>query len=70
MYIILTAFARIPSIITSTFIGDAAGNGDIMLTIILIAVTALISGVGYLGYSMIQKKMDNKKTEKSEDGKK
>ena len=67
MYILLTTFARIPSIITSTFIGDAAGNGDFMLTIILIAITAVISGAGYLVYSLIQKKMDKKKNGKAEE---
>ena len=64
MYIILTTFARIPSIITSTFIGDAAGNGDFMLTVILVAITAVISGAGCLVYSIIQKKTGKKKAKK------
>ena len=69
MYIILATFSRVPSIITSTLIGDAAGNGDMMLTVILIAITAAISGIGYLAYALIQKKMSGDGKEKVQDDK-
>ncbi|MBE6534968.1 MAG: TVP38/TMEM64 family protein [Ruminococcaceae bacterium] len=55
MYIMLTTVARIPSILTSTLIGDSFGEGKIIRTIILVAITALVSGLGYLAYNIIQK---------------
>ena len=65
MYLLLATFARIPSILTSTLIGDAAGEGKIIKTIILVVITAIISGLGYLLYRLIQKKTQKKEnTEK------
>ena len=60
MYILLTTVARIPSIIMSTLGGDAFGEGQILKAIIIFAVTALISGAGYLVYIIIQKAMNKK----------
>ncbi len=60
MYIILTTIARIPSILMSTLGGDAVGEGKIIKAIIIFAATALISGAGYLVYTLIQKKMQKK----------
>ncbi len=65
MYILLTTVARIPSILMSTFGGDAFGDGKILKAIIVFGATALISGVGYLAYLMIQKRM-NRKDKKDE----
>ena len=65
MYILLTSVARVPSIIMSTFGGDAFGEGNIVKAIIIFAATALISGAGYLAYVIIQKKM-NKNNEKAD----
>lgn len=55
-YILLTFFARIPSVITSTFAGSSIGDGKIIQAVIIFVVTALISGIGYLIYHSIQKK--------------
>ncbi len=60
MYILLTAVARIPSIIMSTLGGNAFGEGNIFKAIIIFAVTALISGAGYLTYVALQKIMSKK----------
>lgn len=63
-YILLTFFARIPSVITSTFAGSSIGDGKIVQAVIIFAGTAVISGVGYLIYHSIQKK-NEKKSEKT-----
>lgn len=55
-YILLTAFARIPSVITSTFAGSSIGDGKLIQAVIIFAVTAVVSGIGYLIYNYIQKK--------------
>ena len=57
MYILLTFFARIPSVITSTFMGASIGDGKLMQAVIILSVTAVISGIGYLVYQGIQKKL-------------
>lgn len=70
-YILLTFFARIPSVITSTFAGSSIGDGKLIQAVIIFAATAVISGVGYLIYLAIQKKNAKKHSEKeSENGKK
>ena len=61
MYILLTAFARIPSIITSTFAGSSISEGKLMQAVIIFAVTAVVSGGGYLVYLAIQKKTSKNK---------
>lgn len=60
MYILLTTFARIPSIVMSTLGGNAFGEGNILKAIIIFAVTAIISGAGYLIYIALQKVMSKK----------
>ncbi|MBE6593466.1 MAG: TVP38/TMEM64 family protein [Ruminococcaceae bacterium] len=67
MYILLTTVARIPSIIMSTFGGDAFGEGKILKAIIIFGATAIISGIGYLAYMVIQKKMNKKHNEEKAD---
>ena len=55
-YILLTFFARIPSIITSTFAGSSISDGKILQAVIIFVVTAVVSGVGYLIYISIRQK--------------
>lgn len=55
-YVLLTFFARIPSVITSTFAGSSIGEGKIIQAVIIFAATAIISGVGYLIYNSMGKK--------------
>lgn len=69
LYILLTTVARIPSILMSTLGGDAFGEGQIIKGIVIFAATALISGLGYLAYLLIQKKHKSQKAEKDEPAK-
>ena len=55
-YLLLTTFARIPSIVSSTIGGDALGNAKIMTAIYIFAVIAIVSLVGYVIYGKITKK--------------
>ena len=47
-YLLITTFARIPSVITSTLLGGSIADGDYTLAIIVFIVTALISVSGIL----------------------
>lgn len=59
-YILLTFFARIPSVITSTFAGSSIGDGKLVQAVVIFAITAALSGIGYLVYLSIQKKNSKK----------
>jgi uncharacterized membrane protein YdjX (TVP38/TMEM64 family) len=41
-YFLLATFARIPSIVTSTFVGASLGNGNIKMSIAVFAATAVL----------------------------
>ena len=56
LYVALTMFARLPSIITSTFGGNALGEDKMIKAAIIFIVTGIISGAGYLIYLSVQKK--------------
>lgn len=68
-YILLTFFARIPSVITSTFAGSSISDGKMLQAVIIFVATAVISGVGYLVYQSIQRKSNkkSKNIEKNDD---
>ncbi len=55
-YLLIATFARIPSVITSTILGDSIKNGDYTLAVIVFAVTALISVAGFVLGSLYVKK--------------
>ena len=55
-WIFLTFFARIPSVMSSTYRGAALGEGDVGKSVMIFAVTAVISTVGLLGYNYYVKK--------------
>ena len=63
-YIALTTLARFPSVIMSTFGGDALGSNKLMVAVIAFVITAIISGSGYLAYLFINSKSRQKTTEK------
>ncbi len=68
LYLALTTFARLPSIVMSTVSGDwiadmVNGNGGLIKIILLNAISLVLCGVGYLIYMLISKK-HNKKVEK------
>lgn len=47
-YFLLSTIARIPSIVTSSFMGASIGNGNIMMTVIIFLITGAIGIVGIL----------------------
>ena len=56
-YLLIATFARIPSIITSTILGDSLAAGDYVMAIIVFAITALISVLGIIfGNKYIEKR--------------
>ena len=64
LYILLTAVARFPSIIMSTMSGDAFGDGRLRTALVVFIVAAVISGLGYLLYLYLQKKLGDKSKNK------
>lgn len=56
-YLLISTFARIPSIITSTILGDSVMEGDYTTAIIVFVLTALISVLGIVfGNKYIEKR--------------
>ena len=55
-YLLIATFARIPSVVTSTILGDSIKNGDYTLAVIVFLVTALISAAGFILGSLYVKK--------------
>ena len=55
-FLLITFFARIPSVITSTIGGDAIGLQKYQFAVIVFAVTLVISGIGILIYRKITKR--------------
>ena len=64
-YIALTTVARFPSVIMSTFGGDALGENKFMVALMAFVITAIVSGSGYLVYLFIHGK--SKKNASGED---
>lgn len=65
-YVILTFFARIPSVITSIIAGDWIGEGHFTQAIVFLGITAAVSGIGYLVYNFIRRKNGRSKDENTE----
>lgn len=61
LYLLLTTFARFPSVISSTMGGDAVGNQQYITAIIVFAVTAAVSAAGLLLYRYIQKRHEQRR---------
>jgi uncharacterized membrane protein YdjX (TVP38/TMEM64 family) len=56
-YLLISTFARIPSIITSTLLGDSIADGDYLLAVIVFVVTAIISILGIVfGNKYVEKR--------------
>ena len=63
-FLVLSTFARIPSIITSTFAGDSIFTGDYLLSAVIFGITGAVGICGILIYNYIVKKHgDNDKHE-------
>ncbi|MDE7219803.1 MAG: VTT domain-containing protein [Oscillospiraceae bacterium] len=52
-WLIISAIAPFPSIVTSTIGGDALGMGDYGFALLVFIVTIIISGLGLLAYRLI-----------------
>ncbi len=59
-FLIITSFARIPSIVTSTYAGSNIGQGNIEKTILIFVVIALIGLIGIYLEPKIMKKLKEK----------
>ena len=60
-YLLISTFARIPSIITSTLLGDSLAEGKYLLAIVVFAVTAIISVLGIVfGNKFVDKRRKKK----------
>ncbi len=59
-WLLITTFARIPSIITSVVAGNALCSRDYKLAVIIGAATLVISAVGLIIYGVITKKRRDK----------
>ena len=62
-YIVLTTFARMPSVIISTIGGGALGDNRFMQALVIFIIAAAVSGCGYLLYLFIQNRHKKNKTE-------
>ena len=60
LYVVITSFARIPSIVVSTLSGDAVGKDDLFMIILFFGLSAILSIGGYFVYRHIQKKHEQK----------
>jgi uncharacterized membrane protein YdjX (TVP38/TMEM64 family) len=66
-WLLIVAIGRIPSLITSTVTGAAAGEENYVLTVVMFAITALISLGGIIYYRWICKKEKEEQLQEKED---
>lgn len=65
-YVLIATLARIPSVVTSTVLGDRIAEGDYLASVTVFAVTALISVVGIiLGHLYTKRKQESCKDDDS-----
>ena len=57
-FILLTLIARIPSVVSSTYAGEALMENDIVTLVIAYGVIAVMSLIGIGIYKLYEKKMD------------
>jgi len=65
-FFVISTFARIPSIITSTIVGDNLSEGKILESIIVFSATAALAGAGVLVNRFIIKRMNEKERRREE----
>ena len=63
-YLLIATFARFPSIITSTVLGDRIAEGDYIMAIIVFIITAIISVLGIVLGNRFIKAKQKKNAEK------
>ena len=60
-YLLIATLARIPSVITSTVLGDRIAEGDYLMAVIVFIITALISVIGIIfGNKYVEKRAKDK----------
>lgn len=65
-YLLIATFARFPSIITSTLLGDSIAEGNYVLAVVVFVITALISVLGIIfGNKFIEKRQAKKAKKQS-----
>lgn len=64
-WLAIVAVGRLPSLITSTVTGAAAGSENYVLSIVMLAVTCLITAVGALYYRRISKQQREEEANKT-----
>lgn len=65
-YLLIATFARIPSVITSTILGDSVAEGDYITCVIVFVITALISVLGIIFGNKYIEKRQGKSREKAD----
>ena len=68
MYALITFFARIPSVVSSTFAGSSLADGQLVKALIIFGITAVVSGIGYLCYQFIKNKTGRSNGKNSKKG--
>ncbi len=63
LYIVLTIFARFPSIVISTFGGGALGDNKLWHAAVIFIIAGVVSAVGYFIYLAIKNRHARKKQE-------
>ena len=67
-FFLIATFARIPSIITSTWAGSNLSEGDILKSVVIFAITGLVGLLGiFLHSKFIERKQHTKEIKKKED---
>jgi uncharacterized membrane protein YdjX (TVP38/TMEM64 family) len=62
-FILISAFARIPSVITSTYAGSTLGQGRIWEFVIIYGITAAVAAIGIFIYNRIINRMNRDEEE-------
>ena len=66
-FLAITLVARIPSVVSSTICGHMVGKEDYKTALIVYAITAVVSGLGYLLYNKLLDRHHDKKAAKKAD---
>ena len=61
IFMIISTFCRIPSVVTSTFAGSTFGDKKYISTIIIFGVTAILGIGGYFLYNFLSRKHTERK---------
>lgn len=66
-WLVIVAIGRIPSLVTSTATGAAAGQKNYALTVTMLAVTVVVSVAGIIYYRLLCKQQQEEETKKTEE---